>query len=1246
MNSRNFGCLHFRVTRKLQFSSTKKVPFLDLSKQKKYNKIIILYLYISSQLKNTLENKEIDLNQKQNMQTQKRIGIIKWYNNIQGFGIILTANNEQYFVHNSTIISKPEVIEMLTVFVFEPHTYKGKLSTKWCQTPSLEEGLLLPYSYLTQDRFIKMEIEVTNKGKFGNPYIKKEERSFDILLLYLITILNNKQSYLIEDYFKSFFLSEIVNSDLKDIIEYYKVTKSALKNLAVIENLSIIDNKLVEYEKSKDNLELNTSVNIKQLILDNIINFYNSQLSNFQKIKIWQAGEYGTNSENNSFLSDEDYGFNFLKKIKAVKKPSPIDENLLIEFINELSFREMKRICKYSLDKKTVQKLIEKLTFEKISTIEHLKKVVEIVNKFQLSEVYFDKIIQCIDDELCYDIWNSYEIYINKQLKKIGFDYITSDFEIQPKVFVKKADIIDKKVIEKISKTCENKNEIINAVLNEKINKLQINDNNLIDIIHSIKLADKESQPEILSTALPQISVYGWETLIENKLLTILPNSIGCLLDINFHISNNNSHILNDLISNSKKIEFVKRIEYLNNLSINYLISYTIQQITEIKDFQKLLILNISFDKNLLETVLLNWKFEDNNTTIKLLKLVNERNALYNSDFIKNLKLYIDKFSVSDLIEIYKYCSDDLFTISIIEKFSFSYYSIESDIKILNEIFILLPLTESQKYRIVSTFYQCSTDISIYNIIEILNLFTKNEINTDFKQIDFFKPSKIKNVEIDDYFDDRYDFEVGYIETLIDFHNNLLDEPFRKLEQVIDSYIIDDTSKKPSILLKIIDKSNSSTLISSAIQEYSNSYMQKEYFKILKRNSNVSKIDRKIIYESIKDYVNHYPIEVLDISLLYIDEYYDTLTHKVALTDKVMVDFYNLLEQNEDKIKKLIASESDLNTLALFHFRFTEEIYAGKINKLFEKYNYNYQSIFLKFYCYYFKNSKINKIQFHSIIDSIQFIELNALMIKSFIKQKANNRDELMNLMNGVLKAHFKHLVDKKLGDIEFKNIFSIQDLVKECDGRKKYSGLKMWQGGGVSRIYTNYTPSKDVGEREHMFCEGRFWKSQQFYYSGSNRPTEESYDFYWCKNDVCVGINDVVDFELPFNKWTLSEINKLFSINLDRLAFVHLAGWLNRMQSIFDRLKCRECKNILRPKAYTPQILGHYAVPLFNCVNEDCGCYNKEIRFTHCRGCNKILESRECTSCNKCGWLICNDNKCNKCGCGSNYQPVYAEYK
>ena len=287
----------------------------------------------------------------------------------------------------------------------------------------------------------------------------------------------------------------------------------------------------------------------------------------------------------------------------------------------------------------------------------------------------------------------------------------------------------------------------------------------------------------------------------------------------------------------------------------------------------------------------------------------------------------------------------------------------------------------------------------------------------------------------------------------------------------------------------------------------------------------------------------------------------------------------------------------------------------------------------------------MQKDELIKILHHIDVVQLSSILFKAFILEKAINREEMMRKMNFLLKTHFKKIIGNNITNETYRHIFSLEGLVKKCNGRKKYEGVDLWTGGRQTRYYTDGDHYIYTEYEENIYCEGRFWKEQKFYFKESNRPTGEACNLFWCRNDLCVGINDEVDLTLDFHKWTLNELNELFDINLDRLVFTHLAGWLNRMETIIEKLKCYECAEVLRPINYVPKNLGFYAVPLFHCVNDQCDEQSKKIRFTHCRGCKKILDSRETTTCKTCGWLICDNSECEKCGCGANQTPIKVQY-
>ena len=1154
------------------------------------------------------------------MDNQKQIGIIKWFDKIKGYGVIITANDGEYFIHSSNIYEIPDKILVATPFVFEKGVQKGKKTALNCRIPSTKDDFFLALQLVGQNRTVEIEVEIKGKSRWGNTYVRREFKDYDILSYFFYKLLNSKSYNTVKEYFITGFNEIKQQEDTNKIIDYYKITKDRIEaivftDIPIIkseqpENIDNIDEPFKKYELKKSP---------NDLLIEYLINFYNENSSNFIKFKVWQAGEYFTYSEN---LKNDIFGIHLGFDIKI---EPPFNEKYFIEFANELLFDDFKRMKEFNISEVAQKKIIEYFIKDNYQTLDELKNAIGIINTFSTKPDFFDIIIKRISDDLYFQVWSSKKVYIDYEKKLFSLDFpFIKDFEIPTNILELKANEISINLLERISKFSLNKNDIISKILLAKLNNQIISSENILDFIKSISYLDIEYQINILNLFFNSYEIIDWEILIENKILNILPNSFGQILAYNFQINELLANKISNIISSSKIIDFQQKITLLFNLSKSHIITYVDKNRTEFTDKERLIIAQITKINDIIKLFLLDWKFENSYKTIELVELCAENSIGLNEIFKNKLEPILNNYSSEDLVRIYKILPEYYISELIITKndFSSEYY--------LRNILNTVPFSENQKKRIIQNFISKSIDLEINNIISLINVFLDFEIIIEIEQIDFFKNL---NISLNTFIN------------IINLLKNLKNNNYCNLEQQINVYLDNTSSDNSKILLEVIKNTNSIILLEKAIKKCNSISNSQEYLELLINNDLVNKVSPELLYDNLSNYISICPIKILGLSLKFLSKDYDLFAKQITLNKQVIIDFYELLINNEIEIKQLTKSNCDLNTLTFFHFAFTEKINIQSINDLFRKYNYDFQSLIIKFYFKQFKLNKLSKSQVISILNSIECIELSSLMIKKFIITNINNRDELMNLMNEILKAHFKLLSEKNLNDTTFKNIFSLENLVKMCDGRKSYLGTTFWKGGNNTRFYTNGNHYISSGQKENMFCEGRFWNSQPFYNSDTNKPTTEQYNFYWCKNSYCAGVNDIVDLDLPFYKWTLLEINELFQIKLDRLAFVHFAGWLNRMQSIFDRMKCKDCNNYLRPKAFTPHLLGYYAVPLFICANEQCISFNKEIRFTHCRGCSKILDSRECKVCSSCKWLICDDENCSKCGCGSNHNSVYAQY-
>lgn len=311
------------------------------------------------------------------------------------------------------------------------------------------------------------------------------------------------------------------------------------------------------------------------------------------------------------------------------------------------------------------------------------------------------------------------------------------------------------------------------------------------------------------------------------------------------------------------------------------------------------------------------------------------------------------------------------------------------------------------------------------------------------------------------------------------------------------------------------------------------------------------------------------------------------------------------------------------------------------------------QCLIVKFLIYQYYNKKLSKSELKEIFYSFQWTEISAILIIEFIQESDYTQKVLLDKLNKVYKTHFTLLQIQKFDPDSFRKNFSIHNILNKCNGRKQFD-LRVWKGNGLTRLYVKGGFNYHISETHEMYCEGRPWKTEFLWDSYENKPSDRKFEFYWCCNKPCVGRNDKLDLNRPFNEWTIMEISEVLNISVEKIALATLGGWINRMNKIVDHLFCRSCGEVLRPQTFKPHILGYYAVPVFNCVNDGCPDLGKSIRFTHClnskcesHSTNEPLDSRDCKSCKpyepKHTGMECRfcGQKCPAC---SGYSPVIVE--
>jgi hypothetical protein len=663
----------------------------------------------------------------------------------------------------------------------------------------------------------------------------------------------------------------------------------------------------------------------------------------------------------------------------------------------------------------------------------------------------------------------------------------------------------------------------------------------------------------------------------------------------------------------------------LNNIGADETLieNYISVFINPLKDEEKVNFLKKSFNTSLLNNILINWTTQDKISILNLTEairnneLVKEQIPTSFINFLINLELTFEE--AWEIYSVYKVSET---ATQAIKLFSFKVYNYKDKLK------SLMPLDLVDENTITILKFNLNSEKESISANELLEIFTELK---DYKLIK----------------DENELLELLSIKTLRDSAiTNLISQlsincKLPLFGKIISNSIEHISSRKIIELIESCQQKNE--LAKVIINEYcshENEDSSPDFLVIIRflKESNNIALQLHFIEKFHKQFSVKYPIEILELAILSKHILAQKFAYQSLIfkTENEIVDFIdkssklNITDEVKTSNKPLTAFLLFLNSTS--NFNLTEDC------KLFLQINKGIvQCLSVKFLIFQLHKQKINKAKLIEILNSFQWTEISALLIKAFIQESNYTEKILLDKLNEIFKTHFEVLSSLHFEPKSFLDNFTIRNILNRCNGRKYYNA-ELWQKNGASRWYVKGGVSTYTKDRMNCYCEGRPWKKESLWDSQTNKPSTEQYEFYWCKTSYCAARNDTVNLEQPFNNWTLSEISAALNIKIEKIALATLAGWANRMNQIIEHLFCRSCKEVLRPLPFRPNTLGYYAVPLFHCINDKC-TDKQTIRFTHCLNgkceshkTSEPLDSRDCKSCRPSD-INHTGLQCNYCG-------------
>ncbi|MCB9093201.1 MAG: cold shock domain-containing protein [Halobacteriovoraceae bacterium] len=152
------------------------------------------------------------------------VGVLKWYDEKKGFGVIDTPDKGEFFIHVSNFTRRATSISPGTVWIFDEAFEKGKKSAKNCHLPSSYKDFLTILDYLGKEGRVK--IERKNKGIVG--HLKNDHLIISVVDHGLQQLLKNLGDDDILNWIKKYYHDKIREKTSELFIPFCKKIKKQL----------------------------------------------------------------------------------------------------------------------------------------------------------------------------------------------------------------------------------------------------------------------------------------------------------------------------------------------------------------------------------------------------------------------------------------------------------------------------------------------------------------------------------------------------------------------------------------------------------------------------------------------------------------------------------------------------------------------------------------------------------------------------------------------------------------------------------------------------------------------------------------------------------------------------------------------------------------------------------------------------------------------------------------------------------
>lgn len=167
-----------------------------------------------------------------------------------------------------------------------------------------------------------------------------------------------------------------------------------------------------------------------------------------------------------------------------------------------------------------------------------------------------------------------------------------------------------------------------------------------------------------------------------------------------------------------------------------------------------------------------------------------------------------------------------------------------------------------------------------------------------------------------------------------------------------------------------------------------------------------------------------------------------------------------------------------------------------------------------------------------------------------------------------------------------------------------------------------------------YLHCEAQHWEKMQ------------EQGTVWCRDGKCTKGRMDAQLGLSMAEWGLPEIMAILDIEpstqvvTKKIEYVtRLGGWVNRLNDIRERMKCRTCSKFMRPHRSYSKNLARYHATVMQCTDSGCRDFGRGVYLSHCWACSQPIDSSRETPIQREDRYLCAN-----CGSGPRESEVYSQ--